>query len=61
MDQGASGRRGFLRQTALVMGAFLVGVGRTNIALASSHPACTRCRGTCTSEQKANRCGEKLY
>ena len=60
MEQLSGGRRRFLRRTAMVVGAFLVGIGRTNTAFAGNMPACYRCNGDCSPEQHAKDCGHSL-
>lgn len=51
MVQFSRGRRGFLRQTALVVGAFVVGVGRNDSAFAAGY--CSFCgNNKCNDEQK---------
>ena len=46
----AKSRRGFLRQTALVVGAFVVGVGRNESAFAAGY--CFFCSNKCNDQQK---------
>lgn len=59
MQQLSGGRRRFLRRTAMVVGAFLVGIGRTNTAFATT-PACYRCNGDCSAEQVNEDCDHAL-
>ena len=57
MTDYSSGRRRFLRRSALVVGAFLLGVGRSETAFGSG---CGSCRRKCTDEEKRNKCNNAL-